>query len=211
MTFSADQRLTDNVRDFLYIVTVVSPSRTPRGEEKTMRKTVVLAIGILGLFALGIAMPAAAKPMGPNIVEVAIAVNSDGPYAGMFDTLIAAVLAADPAVAKTLTGRGQYTVFAPTDDAFAKLGLNPDNIKDLDQKTLTDILLYHVKKGRVYSEEVVMKDQIRMIYPSFVYVDYTVLTDALDRDANIIVTDVEARNGVIHVVDSVLLPYNPAS
>lgn len=182
----------------------------PKGENN-MRKAILVAIGVVGLFALGIATPVAAKPMGPNLVEVAIAVNSEGPYAGMFDTLIAAVLAADPAIAKTLTGKGQFTVFAPTDDAFAKLGLNPDNVKDLGKAKLTDILLYHVKKGRVYAEEVVMKDQIKTMYGSFVYVDGTVLTDALGRDANIIVTDVEARNGVIHVIDSVILPYNPAA
>ena len=176
-----------------------------------MRKAIFVAVGIVGLFALGIALPVAAMPPGPNLVEVAIAVNSEGPYAGMFDTLIAAVLAADPAVIKTLTGNGQYTVFAPTDDAFGKLGLNPDNVKDLGKAKLTDILLYHVKKGRVYAEDVVMKDQIRTMYGSFVYVDGTVLTDALGRTSNIIVTDVEASNGVIHVIDTVILPYNPAA
>jgi len=176
-----------------------------------MRKATLVAVGIVGLFALGIALPAAAMPPGPNLVEVAIAVNSDGPYAGMFDTLIAAVLAADPAIAKTLSGRGQFTVFAPTDDAFGKLGLNPDNVKDLGKAKLTDILLYHVKKGRVYAEDVVMKDQIRTMYGSIVYVDGTVLTDALGRTSNIIVTDVEASNGIIHVIDTVLLPYNPAA
>ncbi len=176
-----------------------------------MRKTVLVALGIVGLFALGMATPAAAMPPGPNLVEVAVAVNSEGMYAGMFDTLIAAVLAADPAVLKTLTGKGQYTVFAPTDDAFAALGLNPDNIGDLDQDVLTDILLYHVKKGRVYAEEVVMKDQIRTCFGTFLYVDGAMLIDALDRHANIIVTDVEASNGVIHVIDAVVLPYNPAA
>lgn len=176
-----------------------------------LRRAVFVALGIFGLFALGIATPAAAMPSGPTIVDVAVAVNSEGMYAGMFDTLIAAVLAADPAVVKTLTGKGQYTVFAPTDDAFEALGLNPDNIGDLDRKVLTDILLYHVKKGRIYAEEVVMKDQMRMMYPSFLYVDYTVLMDNLGREANIIVTDVEASNGVIHVIDAVVLPYNPAA
>ena len=55
---------------------------------------------------------------GPTIVDVAIGINSEGPYKGMFDILIAAVLAADPAVVETLDGRGQHTVFAPTDAAF---------------------------------------------------------------------------------------------
>jgi uncharacterized surface protein with fasciclin (FAS1) repeats len=176
-----------------------------------MRKAMLLAVGMVGLFAVAMAAPAVAMPPGPNLVEVAIAVNSEGMYAGVFDTLIAAVLAADPAVLKTLSGRGQFTVFAPTDDAFAALGLNPDNIGDLDQKVLTDILLYHVFRGRVYAEEVVMKDQIRTLYGTFLYVDGAMLIDALGRTANIIVTDVEASNGIIHVIDAVVLPYNPAA
>lgn len=176
-----------------------------------MRKGMLVALGIVGLFALGIALPVAAMPPGPNLVDVAVKVNSSGPYAGMFNTLIAAVLAADPAVVKTLTGNGQYTVFAPTDAAFAKLGLNADNIKTLSKATLTDILLYHVKKGRVGSEAVVDMTQIRTMYGSFVYVNGTVLTDQLGRTSNIIVTDVGASNGLIHVIDNVLLPYNPAS
>ena len=65
-------------------------------------------------FALGTNAVLAAGPKGDNLVDVAVAVNSEGPYAGAFDTLIAAVLAADPAVVQTLTGNGQHTVFAPT-------------------------------------------------------------------------------------------------
>jgi len=59
----------------------------------------------------------AAGPKGPSLVDVAIAVNASGPYAGAFDTLITAVLAANPAVLKTLSGNGQHTVFAPTSEA----------------------------------------------------------------------------------------------
>ncbi|MHC4258698.1 MAG: fasciclin domain-containing protein [Planctomycetota bacterium] len=81
------------------------------------------------------------KP-GPSIVDVAIELNSSGDFEGVFDTLIAAVLAADPIVLETLDGRGQFTVFAPTDDAFADIGQDPNTIGDLDQETLTDILLH---------------------------------------------------------------------
>lgn len=176
-----------------------------------MKKKIVLALCMACLLAVATAVPVAAMPPGPTVVEKAIEVNSEGMYAGAFDTLIAAVLAANPVVLKTLTGNGQFTVFAPTDDAFAELGLDEDNIGDLDQGVLTDILLYHIKKGRVYAEDVVYKEQIRTMYRDFVYVNWTVLTDKLDRDANIIVTDVPAANGVIHAIDSVLLPYNPAA
>ena len=86
-----------------------------------------------------IAGPVSAKAApSPTIVD--IAVGNDN-----FDTLVAAVLAADPAVLKTL-GEGQRTVFAPTDDAFAALGLNETNIASLGSDTLTAILLYHVAR-----------------------------------------------------------------
>lgn len=150
-----------------------------------------------------------AAPPGPTIVEVAIAVNSDGPFAGQFDTLIAAVLAADPIVVKTLSGNGQFTVFAPTDDAFAQLDLNETNVGTLPQNVLTDILLYHVAHGRRYSQSVVESERIRTLLKSFLFQDGGTLTDNLGRHANIIVVDVEAANGIIHVIDAVVLPYAP--
>jgi uncharacterized surface protein with fasciclin (FAS1) repeats len=159
------------------------------------------------------AVPAIAAPPGPTIVDVAIALNSEGPYAGAFDTLIAAVLAADPVVLKTLSGNGQYTVFAPTDDAFAALGLYPENIGSLPQKALTQILLYHVAPGRRYAEDVIASERIRTLYGSGqagLLDQYNgVLTDNLGRNANIIVTDVEAANGIIHAIDAVVLPFAP--
>ena len=157
--------------------------------------------------------PAAAAdgPKGDNIVEVAIAINSEGPFAGAFDTLIAAVLAADPTVVATLSGNGQHTVFAPTDDAFAGLGLDESSIGDLPKDVLTDILLYHVVKGRRYAEDVVESTQLKTLYGSRLYQNAGVLTDQLDRDATIIVTDVEAANGIIHAINAVVLPYNPAA
>jgi len=151
----------------------------------------------------------AAKPAPNTIVDVAIAVNSDGVYAGYFDTLIAAVLAADPAVLSTLTGRGQFTVFAPTDDAFAALGLTPENVGTLDKGTLTQILLYHVAKGRRDASAVIDSSRIRTLQGGFLKQAGGVLTDKLGREANIIVTDVPADNGIIHVIDAVVLPFAP--
>jgi uncharacterized surface protein with fasciclin (FAS1) repeats len=169
---------------------------------------------VLSLLALAIVMavtavPVLAAPPGPTIVDVAIAVNSDGPFAGEFDTLIAAVLAADPAVIDTLSGNGQFTVFAPTDGAFAALDLTPDNIGDLDQGFLTDVLLYHTAHGRRYSADVLAADRIRTLQRGFLMQDGGVLTDNLGRQSNIIVTDVEAANGIIHAIDAVVLPYAP--
>jgi len=142
----------------------------------------------------------------PTLVDVAIAVNSDGDYAGLFDTLIAAVLAADPAVVETLTSCDQYTVFAPTDDAFAALGLTPDTVGTVSQSLLTDILLYHVTSGRLDASTVLTRDSLCTLKRATLRQSGGVLTDKLGRDATIIVTDVEAANGIIHVIDAVVLP-----
>jgi transforming growth factor-beta-induced protein len=141
-----------------------------------------------------------------HIIDVAVKVNSEGPYAGQFDTLIAAVLAADPVVAQKLSSRGQLTVFAPTDAAFEKLGLNKDNINTLPKEDLTKILLYHVAYGKRDAESVLSSTRIKTLRGQFLFQDEGVLTDQKGGKANIIVTDVMATNGVIHAIDNVLMP-----
>jgi uncharacterized surface protein with fasciclin (FAS1) repeats len=170
---------------------------------------------------LGTAPDAHAKQPTPanNIVDVAIAVNSSGPFAGQFDTLIAAVkaadpavaavLAADPAVLQRLTSKGQSTVFAPTDDAFAKLNLTPENVGGLDKAFLTDVLLYHVVTGRRDSGQVLASERLRTLQGAILRQAGGVLTDSVGRTSVIIVTDVGASNGVIHAIDTVVLPYAP--
>lgn len=173
-----------------------------------MKKAMVVFMVMAMIMAM-LAPTVVAAPPGPNIVEVAIAVNSEGEFAGEFDTLIAAVLAADPAVLRTLSGRGQFTVFAPTDAAFEALDLTPENIGTLDQGALTQILLYHVARGRRDSEDVIDSSRIRTMQRGFLMQEGGVLTDNLGREANIIVTDVEASNGIIHAIDAVVLPFAP--
>jgi len=173
-----------------------------------MRKTLLIGPVLLMLLILSISVAMAAPP-GPTVVDVAIAVNSDGPYAGQFDTLIAAVLAADPAVLETLAGNGQFTVFAPTDDAFATLDITPENVDELDQGFLTDVLLYHVARGRRYSTVILASKRIRTLERGFLFQAGGNLTDNVGGEATIIVTDVEAANGVIHAIDAVVLPYAP--
>jgi uncharacterized surface protein with fasciclin (FAS1) repeats len=137
----------------------------------------------------------------PTVVDVALTVNGE---TGEFSTLIAAVVAAD--LVDALSARGQRTVFAPTDAAFAELGLNAGNIAGaLDTETLTDILLYHVAPGRRAARSVVNAKQIRMLNGGFndIWVDDS---GAYIGGARIIQADVEATNGIIHVIDSVLLP-----
>ena len=188
---------------------MTSPLRKRRGI------AAMISVGlIVGMLALGAGPATAAGKKAaktPNIVDVAIAVNTEGPYAGSFDTLIAAVLAADPMVLETLTSKGQYTVFAPTDDAFAALGLDETNIGSLPQDALTAILAYHVANGKRYATDVLDSEQIKMLGGGFVWQDSGVLTDNLGRMSNIIVTDVWASNGVIHAIDNVLLPFDPTA
>lgn len=138
-------------------------------------------------------------PAENSIVDVAIAVNSSGPFAGSFDVLIAAVVEAG--LADDLSAKGQRTVFAPTDDAFAELGLDESNIGTLSRDALVNILLYHVANGRLYAEDVVTKERLRMLNG-----DFTEIDGATIDGENIIVTDVEAGNGIIHAIDGVLLP-----
>lgn len=151
-------------------------------------------------------------PKGPTIVDVALAVNGPGsPFEGQFDTLITAVLAADPIVLDRLTGNGKLTVFAPTDDAFAALGLTPANVGTLPTAFLTQVLLYHVARGERTAAAVVPAERVRMLAGGFLFKEAgsTTLVDNLGRPANIIVTDVKAANGVIHAIDAVVLPVAP--
>jgi len=183
-------------------------------------KSKILTLGIIALMllsGLGVISVLAAPP-GDTIVDVAVAVNSSGPYAGSFDTLIAAVTAT-PSVASILVGNGQRTVFAPTDDAFEALAQELDlTVTELvdfllaNPDYLEDVLLYHIAHGRLFAEAVLPKDRVNTLIRGkngFLMQDGGVLTDNLDRTANIIVTDVEAANGIIHVIDAVVLPYLP--
>ena len=180
-------------------------SRTSR-RSAWLLVTVVLAATLVFMSVVPGVATAKKRAKTPSIVDVAVAVNSSGPVAGSFDTLIAALKAADPVVLETLSSKGQYTVFAPTDDAFAKLGLDPATVGTVPQAALTNILLYHVAYGRRYAADVIASDQIRMLNGGFVLQSGGVLTDAQGRTSKIIVTDVEATNGIIHAIDNVLLP-----
>jgi transforming growth factor-beta-induced protein len=136
----------------------------------------------------------------PTIVDVALAVNAES---GEFSTLIAAVVAAD--LVGALSAVGQRTVFAPTDAAFAELGLDAGNIGTLPKAALTNILLYHVAPGRRLAADVVSSNRIRMSNGGFTTIRLQA-GEALINDSRIVLTDVEAANGVIHVIDAVLLP-----
>lgn len=136
----------------------------------------------------------------PTIVDVALSVNAE---TGEFSTLIAAVVEAG--LLDDLSAVGQRTVFAPTDAAFAALGLNAGNIGTVGEETLRNILLFHVANGRRDAGDVTSSDRIRMLNGDFN--EITVLgSEAFIGGAQIIGTDVPASNGYIHVIDAVLLP-----
>lgn len=163
----------------------------------------LIAILAFGAFAVPSAQ---AAPKGNTIVDVALAANAES---GEFSILIAALQAADPAVIQTLSGRGQFTVFAPTDAAFVsllgELGLSAEQL--LSNKALvTQVLLYHVARGNRDSQDVLASSRIRTLEGGFLYQSGGVLTDANGRTSNIIAVDIKASNGVIHVIDRVVLP-----
>ena len=131
-----------------------------------------------------------------TIVDIAVA-------DGRFTTLVTALQAAE--LDTVLSGDDKFTVFAPTDDAFAKL---PEGTLDsllADIPSLKDVLLYHVTSGSVMAGDVVSLDSAATLQGQ--EVDISVMGDAVMVDeANVVITDIIASNGVIHVIDAVLLP-----
>ena len=170
-----------------------------------MKKLIVALLAVAALAAPTATAATGQRPAAadPSIVRTAIAVDSSGPYAGQFDTLICLV-ANNPAVLSLLSQKGQYTVFAPTDAAFAQIGVTDSNCAAL-APTVTNILAYHVAKGRRAAADVVSSTRIRMLNGQTTTIS-AAGGSCYVNDAKIIVTDVFASNGVIHAVDHVLLP-----
>lgn len=132
-----------------------------------------------------------------SIVDIAVA-------DGRFTTLVAAVQAAG--LADTLAGEGSFTVFAPTDDAFAALPAGTVEGLLNDIPALTNILLYHVVDGTVPAETVVTLDSATTLQGSPVTIAVRDGSVFLNDSVQVIITDIEASNGIIHVIDGVLLP-----
>ena len=141
--------------------------------------------------------PAFAGDMSKDIVDTAVG-------AGDFETLVAAAKAAD--LVDTLKGEGPFTVFAPTDEAFAALpdGTVEDLLKPENKDKLATILTYHVVPGKVMSGDL----SNNMMATTAQGGDLTIMTEGgvTVNGANVTAADIEASNGVIHVIDAVILP-----
>nr|WP_200909165.1 fasciclin domain-containing protein [Aliiroseovarius crassostreae] len=137
---------------------------------------------------------------GPDIVDTAVS-------AGSFNTLAAALDAAD--LVETLKGDGPFTVFAPTDEAFTALpeGTVETLLKPENKDQLTAILTYHVVPGKVMSGDVVQLTSATTVNGSDVSVK-VMNGSVMINDAKVTTADVGASNGVIHVIDKVLIPAN---
>ena len=148
--------------------------------------------------ALAGGLPAMAFARTGTIVDVA-AGNPD------FSTLVTALQTAG--LVETLQGRGPFTVFAPTDDAFAALPAGTVEGLLQDPEALANILTYHVVPGLMTAEFLTgQRGRIEMVNGGFVHMDATGAGVRLNRAASVVAADVEASNGLIHVIDRVLLP-----
>ena len=144
------------------------------------------------------AFVASAQAYAADIVDTAIA-------AGSFKTLVAAVQAAG--LVDTLKGKGPFTVFAPTDEAFAKLpaGTVEGLLKPENKAKLIAILTYHVLPGKVMSADIAGKDMMaKSVQGSDIHI--VAKKGVMVNDANVVKADIVADNGVIHVIDAVIMP-----
>ena len=151
------------------------------------------ALAVVGLIAVS---PISADDHAKkDIVDTAVA-------AGQFTTLAAALKAAG--LVDTLKGKGPFTVFAPTDAAFAKLPAGTVEGLLKDKAKLTKILTYHVVPGKVLAADVVKLKEAKTVEGSTVKIDTS--SGVKVNNASVVKTDVEASNGVIHVIDTVIMP-----
>lgn len=157
-------------------------------------------LAVAALVATGLVGAASARDTQKDIVDTAV-------EAGQFGTLATALDAAG--LVETLKGPGPFTVFAPTDDAFAKLpaGTLESLLKPENKDQLTAILTYHVVPGTVRAADVVKLDEAKTVNGEMLAVKVSGGT-VMINDAKVTATDIAASNGVIHIIDTVVLPPN---
>ena len=146
-----------------------------------------------------IAAPVAAAEPTQNIAEIAIA-------NGNFTTLVTA-LSCTGLVPAVSDPNASLTVFAPTDSAFRKLGLTAKNICTLPKRLLTQILTYHVAGQELFAADVLASKRIKMLNGLYTFPSVRHGNAYLNGYSKIVATDIDASNGVVHVIDFVLIPY----
>jgi uncharacterized surface protein with fasciclin (FAS1) repeats len=154
-----------------------------------------IAVASVATILLGTS--AMADGHGKDIVDTAVS-------AGSFETLVAAVQAAE--LVDTLKGEGPFTVFAPTDEAFAALpeGTVADLLKPENKDQLVAVLTYHVVPGKVMSGDLSDDMTAATVQGGDITIDLD--SGVMVNDANVVQADIETSNGVIHVIDKVILP-----
>ena len=159
---------------------------------KSYVKQILAGIAIAGMVGTSL------QAQGKDIVDTAVG-------AGQFKTLAAALKAAG--LIETLKGAGPFTVFAPTDEAFAKLpkGTVEELLKPENKAKLTAILTYHVVAGKVMAADVVKMKEGKTVQGGSVKVNATGGKVMIDN-STVVKADIAASNGVIHVIDTVLMP-----
>ena len=160
-------------------------------------KIKTLSIAVLTIFLSATALIASSHDK-KDVVDTAVS-------AGSFNTLVAAVQAAD--LVDTLKSEGPFTVFAPTDDAFAKLpaGTVEDLLKPENKDKLKAILTYHVVSGKYMAKDVATMKMAETVNGQSVMISMDAGTVMVD-EAKVVQADIECSNGVIHVIDTVILP-----
>ncbi|MBT8367157.1 MAG: fasciclin domain-containing protein [Deltaproteobacteria bacterium] len=161
-----------------------------------MKLKILLVVLVTTFFSASLLM--AGSHSKKDIVDTAV-------EAGSFNTLVAAVQAAD--LADTLKGKGPFTVFAPTDEAFAKLpaGTVEDLLKPENKSKLQAILTYHVVAGEYMAKDVVTMKEAKTVNGESFMISMKSDTVMVDN-AKVVKTDIECSNGVIHVIDTVIMP-----
>jgi uncharacterized surface protein with fasciclin (FAS1) repeats len=158
----------------------------------------IVQVGIIAALVAVSGARGAAQAPAKDIVDTAVA-------AGSFTTLAKALQAAG--LVETLKGKGPFTVFAPTDEAFAKLpaGTLDELLKPENKAKLTRILTYHVVPGKVGAAQVVKMSTAKAVSGDTIHIKTSGKT-VMVENATVVKTDIPASNGVIHVIDTVIIP-----
>jgi len=167
---------------------------------KSILITAIATLALAGCAKDAPSTATAADKVAPKLDIVAVAAG-----AGQFKTLVAAIQAAG--LVETLQSPGPFTVFAPTDEAFAKLpaGTVESLLLPANKAKLVSILTYHVVAGQVLAADVVKLSSADTVEGQSVQITSSV-TGVQVNDANVVGTDIMASNGVIHIIDTVLIP-----